>query len=92
MRPPPGGRLLLTVMWIAAMAVLSGPTVFFVQTVLRFTTGRWPDWTAWGIPLGYVLIAATLLGALALVLAFGHINRFLQRRHDRRRLSGQART
>jgi hypothetical protein len=92
MKPPPGGRLLMAVVWIAAISAISGPIVFLVQTVLKLATGRWPDWTAWGVPLGYVLIVSTLLAAAVLVLAFQHINRFLQRRYDRRRLSGQVRT
>jgi len=83
--------LLITVMWIAALAVTSGPTVLFVQTVFKFTTGQWPDWTAWGIPPGYVLIASTLLAAVVLVLAFRHIDRILQRRYDRRRPSANSR-
>jgi hypothetical protein len=92
MRPPPGGRLLMTIMCVAAMAVMSGPTVFFVQTIFKFTTGEWPDWTAWGVPLGYVLIASTLFAVAVLLLTFSSIDRILQRHYDRRRLSGRART
>ena len=82
----------MTVVWVAAMAGISGPAVFFVQTVLKFTTGQWPDWTAWGVPLGYVLIASTLFAVAVLVLTFRYIDRILQRRYDRRQLSGRART